>query len=137
MTRPMHLPPLRTIGVCRYCGCTETNVCLDADAHPCRWADAEQTLCSHCQARGGPPRQLPRSPDEWSRRLALVIAMQSSGLTLDATALMAVGLIDEPSPEIDEFLVMLALDEFVARAEALGYHVRPGHRGRVVAEGPP
>ena len=33
-------------GVCRYCGCTERRACVDGNGEPCRWMDADQTVCS-------------------------------------------------------------------------------------------
>ena len=38
----------RTSGVCRVCGCTMTNPCHNPKHGPCWWADAEETICSHC-----------------------------------------------------------------------------------------
>jgi ParB/RepB/Spo0J family partition protein len=39
--------PAVTPGVCRVCGCTETNAC-DHFGQPCHWVDEEETLCSSC-----------------------------------------------------------------------------------------
>jgi hypothetical protein len=37
-------------GICRVCGCTNTNPCV-VDEVPCNWiADSNRTLCSNCQA---------------------------------------------------------------------------------------
>lgn len=33
---------------CRGCGCTEHRACVDPEAGPCWWVEAD--LCSHCQA---------------------------------------------------------------------------------------
>lgn len=35
-------------GVCRVCGCTESNPCYHPLYGICWWVDAEHTLCSHC-----------------------------------------------------------------------------------------
>lgn len=35
-------------GLCRSCGCTWNDACVDDARGPCSWADAEATLCSHC-----------------------------------------------------------------------------------------
>lgn len=37
-----------TPGVCRVCGCTMTNPCYNPTHGFCWWADAEETICSHC-----------------------------------------------------------------------------------------
>lgn len=38
--------PSPTEGVCRDCGCTETNACVEASGDACYWA--EPGLCSFC-----------------------------------------------------------------------------------------
>ncbi|MCC6490693.1 MAG: ParB/RepB/Spo0J family partition protein [Candidatus Hydrogenedentes bacterium] len=35
-------------GMCRVCGCTEGNACLDEYGDACAWADKTRTLCTHC-----------------------------------------------------------------------------------------
>lgn len=37
-----------TPGVCRVCGCTMTDPCNNPTHGNCWWADAEETICSHC-----------------------------------------------------------------------------------------
>lgn len=36
-----------TPGVCRVCGCTEDNACMNAFDTPCSWVDETRTLCSN------------------------------------------------------------------------------------------
>lgn len=38
----------REPGVCRVCGCTETDACHNPRYGNCWWADYDMTLCSHC-----------------------------------------------------------------------------------------
>lgn len=38
----------RTPGVCRVCGCTMTDPCYNPGYGSCWWADADETICSHC-----------------------------------------------------------------------------------------
>ncbi len=45
-------------GVCRSCGCTEPDACVDGIGECCAWADASQTLCTFC--RGGVQRRKAR-----------------------------------------------------------------------------
>lgn len=33
-------------GICRFCGCTESNACVDATDRPCSWFNPEQTVCT-------------------------------------------------------------------------------------------
>lgn len=35
-------------GVCRICGCTETDPCWHPEQGYCSWVDEEETICSHC-----------------------------------------------------------------------------------------
>lgn len=35
-------------GTCRVCGCTMTDPCWNPGVGFCWWADAEETICSHC-----------------------------------------------------------------------------------------
>ena len=43
-----HNKEIATPGVCRICGCTENDPCLNPGVGTCWWADEEHTLCSHC-----------------------------------------------------------------------------------------
>lgn len=36
-------------GVCRSCGCTDSEACYHPDVGTCWWVNADHTLCSHCQ----------------------------------------------------------------------------------------
>lgn len=40
-----------TSGVCRVCGCTDENACIDAFGDPCVWADETHTICTECYGR--------------------------------------------------------------------------------------
>lgn len=42
----------QTRGVCRACGCTESQACV-TDEGPCAWADRNQTLCTVCAGTDG------------------------------------------------------------------------------------
>lgn len=33
-------------GICRICGCTENNACVNMFDEPCGWADRSRTLCN-------------------------------------------------------------------------------------------
>ena len=35
-------------GMCKECGCTERNACMNEDGEACGWADKTRTLCTHC-----------------------------------------------------------------------------------------
>ena len=35
-------------GICKQCGCTETNACYHPDFGACFWLNEEKDLCSHC-----------------------------------------------------------------------------------------
>lgn len=35
-------------GICRVCGCTESNACFNPEQGNCWWVDEDRTLCSHC-----------------------------------------------------------------------------------------
>ena len=37
-------------GVCRDCGCTESDACVDVVGECCSWTDKTQTRCSFCRA---------------------------------------------------------------------------------------
>lgn len=37
-------------GVCRQCGCTHTDPCIDALGECCAWADDAETLCNFCRS---------------------------------------------------------------------------------------
>ena len=37
-------------GMCKECGCTAGNACMNEHGEPCGWADGTQTLCTHCAA---------------------------------------------------------------------------------------
>jgi hypothetical protein len=41
-------------GICRSCGCTWNDACVDDERGPCAWANADATLCSHCQPPPAP-----------------------------------------------------------------------------------
>lgn len=45
-------------GVCRQCGCTEHDPCVDALGECCAWTDQQQRLCDFC--RGGVRRRRSR-----------------------------------------------------------------------------
>ena len=36
-------------GICRICGCTESNPCYHPEHGTCWWSDNEHTICSHCE----------------------------------------------------------------------------------------
>jgi len=36
-------------GVCRACGCTDGNACMDDYGIPCSWANDKHTLCTVCE----------------------------------------------------------------------------------------
>lgn len=42
---------LLKVGVCRVCGCTETDPCYNPLHGFCWWADATETICSHCASK--------------------------------------------------------------------------------------
>ncbi|MEF9966869.1 hypothetical protein [Anaerorhabdus sp.] len=35
-------------GVCRVCGCTYYEPCIDEDCNTCSWVTTDETLCSFC-----------------------------------------------------------------------------------------
>ena len=37
-----------TKGICKECGCSENNACLNHNVGNCYWVDESETLCSHC-----------------------------------------------------------------------------------------
>lgn len=37
-----------TPGVCRVCGCSELNACVDPVSGPCAWGDLDETICTSC-----------------------------------------------------------------------------------------
>lgn len=44
--KPAKLPR----GVCRYCGCAESDACVDSFEGSCSWTDKARTVCSACRA---------------------------------------------------------------------------------------
>lgn len=43
-------------GICKICGCTDTNACVHPDFGACWWVDDDHELCSHCV-------ELPEDPE--------------------------------------------------------------------------
>jgi hypothetical protein len=42
-----HLEP--TLPICRQCGCSEHDACVDETYGPCAWTSPARDLCTHCQ----------------------------------------------------------------------------------------
>lgn len=47
-------------GVCRICGCTDNNACVNSEGNACFWVDSEHNLCSAC---------VEERSEEWEKKL--------------------------------------------------------------------
>jgi hypothetical protein len=59
-------------GICKICGCTDTNACVHPELGPCWWLTPDKDLCSHCVELSDDPDVVKLHPEKRKALLKLV-----------------------------------------------------------------